>query len=567
MIAFGEWAMWLAVALAAATTTLSFAGALRARAELVTLGRATTYAAFGATLLAVIGIWSALFARDLSLRYVAANTSLNLPRVYTLAALWAANQGVLLLWAFMLSACAAVAVFAHRRSTGTQMPWVTGTLGLLLLCLLVMLVVVANPYARLDWRPGEGLGMNPRLQVPAMLAQPVLLAQGLVATSVSFAFTVGALVTRRYDARWIGTVRRWSLLSWCLLTVSILLGFWWDYSTVEWSGRWSRDFARDSVLLPWLGVTTLLGTLAVHGDGAAVRRRAWVVTLALATFTLALLSAYVARSGMVDSVHAYAPSPVARGLLWMVAAVILLSIHLLRTRVGDLHAPIGSPAVVGADAGRDTRTYRAYAPLVAGTVALCVGFLGPAFRKEARVTLATGASVSATDAYGRTWTFTSQGISSYTELNREVLVLSVSVARDGRPTGRLTSAQRRFVDSDGNLMSKPITIVGRRSSASQDIRIAFVRAVDRGTAVIQIAFVPLVWWIWFGGFLVTIGGVIVMVSQRPGGDDDASRARASDEEVEAAIRRASAALHVCKQCGPRPEPDAVYCSNCGARLG
>ena len=36
----------------------------------------------------------------------------------------------------------------------------------------------------------------------------------------------------------------------------------------------------------------------------------------------------------------------------------------------------------------------------------------------------------------------------------------------------------------------------------------------------------------------------------------------SDDEVEALVRvyRES---HVCPSCGPRPEPDAVYCSNCG----
>ena len=29
----------------------------------------------------------------------------------------------------------------------------------------------------------------------------------------------------------------------------------------------------------------------------------------------------------------------------------------------------------------------------------------------------------------------------------------------------------------------------------------------------------------------------------------------------------AAAMPSCASCGPRPEPDAVYCSNCGRRLG
>ena len=40
----------------------------------------------------------------------------------------------------------------------------------------------------------------------------------------------------------------------------------------------------------------------------------------------------------------------------------------------------------------------------------------------------------------------------------------------------------------------------------------------------------------------------------------------SDDEVEAAINRARRVQMSCSECGPRPEPDAVYCSSCGVRL-
>jgi hypothetical protein len=39
-----------------------------------------------------------------------------------------------------------------------------------------------------------------------------------------------------------------------------------------------------------------------------------------------------------------------------------------------------------------------------------------------------------------------------------------------------------------------------------------------------------------------------------------------DDAVEAAIRRARATLKSCGACGPRTEPDATYCSNCGKYL-
>ena len=45
-----------------------------------------------------------------------------------------------------------------------------------------------------------------------------------------------------------------------------------------------------------------------------------------------------------------------------------------------------------------------------------------------------------------------------------------------------------------------------------------------------------------------------------------ARESASDDPVEAEIRRARAQTRVCPVCGPRPEPGARYCSRCGAAL-
>jgi hypothetical protein len=39
-----------------------------------------------------------------------------------------------------------------------------------------------------------------------------------------------------------------------------------------------------------------------------------------------------------------------------------------------------------------------------------------------------------------------------------------------------------------------------------------------------------------------------------------------EDVVEAAVLAIRARLRSCVRCGPRPEPDAVYCSNCGAYL-
>jgi hypothetical protein len=43
-------------------------------------------------------------------------------------------------------------------------------------------------------------------------------------------------------------------------------------------------------------------------------------------------------------------------------------------------------------------------------------------------------------------------------------------------------------------------------------------------------------------------------------------AAASDDVIEAAVSAYRERMRSCPNCGPRPEPDAVYCSNCGRYL-
>jgi hypothetical protein len=40
----------------------------------------------------------------------------------------------------------------------------------------------------------------------------------------------------------------------------------------------------------------------------------------------------------------------------------------------------------------------------------------------------------------------------------------------------------------------------------------------------------------------------------------------NDDEIEAAVRAYREGACACPTCGPRPEPDAVFCSNCGRYL-
>jgi cytochrome c-type biogenesis protein CcmF len=46
-----------------------------------------------------------------------------------------------------------------------------------------------------------------------------------------------------------------------------------------------------------------------------------------------------------------------------------------------------------------------------------------------------------------------------------------------------------------------------------DVYLVFTGSPDADTASVKIDFNPLVWWVWFGGIVMAIGGLIVMWPQ------------------------------------------------------
>ena len=55
-------------------------------------------------------------------------------------------------------------------------------------------------------------------------------------------------------------------------------------------------------------------------------------------------------------------------------------------------------------------------------------------------------------------------------------------------------------------------------------------------------------------------------ARRDAGRAASQPAARRDDAVEAAVLAYRARLRSCARCGPRPEPDAIFCSNCGAYL-
>jgi cytochrome c-type biogenesis protein CcmF len=113
--------------------------------------------------------------------------------------------------------------------------------------------------------------------------------------------------------------------------------------------------------------------------------------------------------------------------------------------------------------------------------------------------------------FGHLYRFTHVGVSQFESLNRIVTAGTVEVEKDGRPDGLLTSEKRQHVDSFKRPTFEPSTEVGIRSGLQEDIYMVLAGVVN-GTeeAVYRFNLNPLVWWVWFGGFILVTGGLVTM---------------------------------------------------------
>ena len=651
MILIGELSLWVALLMATWAATVSFAGGALKRRDLTVSGERAIYATLIMVVLASAGLWTALFTHDFSIKYVASFSSANLPKVYTFTAFWAGQAGSMLFWCLILAIYSSIAVFSNRAKNRELMPYVSGTLAVVMIFFLATMCLGANPFERLDWIPPDGRGMNPQLQNPGMAIHPPNLYLGYVGTSIPFAFAMAALITRRLDAEWLTAIRKWTLIAWFFNTTGIILGMWWAYVELGWGGYWAWDPVENASLLPWLVNTAFLHSIMVQEKRGMLRK--WNVTLVVSTFLLSIFGTFITRSGIISSVHSFAQSPVGSWFAGFLITAIAVTAYLVATRLKDLEAKASLESMVSREAAflynnvilvgiafsvlwgtlfpiiteavrgekitvgppffnavniplglalllltgigpliawrrasianlqrqfagptlaaltvgvllvvfgmRDVAAIIAYvfaafvamtviqefykgvgarmrmygegmltgfAHLVSrnrrryggyivhmGVVVIFAAFAGLAFKKEFDLTLKDGDTKELTDPYGHKWRFVSQGISQYDLLNRQVTALALDLTRDGKSAGVLTTEKRQHVDSRGAPTFEPSTEVGIRESWQQDVYVVLAGVRDDQSAEIRVTFNPLVRWVWLGGGLMALGGLIVMWPQ------------------------------------------------------
>ncbi|UCD38230.1 MAG: heme lyase CcmF/NrfE family subunit [Fidelibacterota bacterium] len=288
-------------------------------------------------LVSTLALLHQLMVSNFDLEYVVRYSSTATPTMYKFAGLWAGMEGSLLFWLAILGVYALLVSYLNRTRNRPLMPVVNLVMGIVMLFFLVVTILFENPFTPLPQGAmvkTSGMGLNPLLQHPVMLIHPPMLYLGYVGFVVPFAFAVAALVTRRLDATWIRSTRRWTLIPWLFLAVGIILGGRWAYVELGWGGYWAWDPVENASFLPWLTGTAYLHSVIIQEKKNMLRL--WNVILIMATFTLTIFGTYLTRSGILSSVHAFAGTELGAWFFGFVIIIIASCVTLVLLRKDEL---------------------------------------------------------------------------------------------------------------------------------------------------------------------------------------------------------------------------------------
>ncbi|MGL5047628.1 MAG: heme lyase CcmF/NrfE family subunit [Shewanella sp.] len=316
----GHLLLIISTVLALFSATLPLIGIARNNAYLMGLSPLLFRASFFAILGALLCLIYCFITDDFSVAYVANHSNSQLAIGFKFAAVWGSHEGSMLFWVFAIALwgtiisyrlriehCSAQAQ-SQQHQDARYFARLLAILALVILGFNLFLLFTSNPFARLLPNiPIEGRDLNPILQDIGLIIHPPMLFLGYVGLTVCFAAALASLLGGEFNRRQVRYLQPWILLAWVFLTGGNAFGSWWAYNELGWGGWWFWDPVENASFIPWLVATAL-----VHSIVLTKRTQGFNITtllLCLLAFSLSLLGSFLVRSGIVQSVHAFAADP------------------------------------------------------------------------------------------------------------------------------------------------------------------------------------------------------------------------------------------------------------------
>ncbi|MFN4894723.1 MAG: heme lyase CcmF/NrfE family subunit [Pseudomonadota bacterium] len=284
----------------------------------------------------LVGLGYGFVTNDYSIQYIWQYSNRAMPWVYKITAIWGGMDGSMLLWCGLVALFCAAVARASVRYPRALLPWLYCFLNSSTLFFTTITLFLTNPfrYLKAPMVMPDGNGLNPLLQNEYMAIHPPTLYLGFTGLAIPYAFCMAALASGHMSNDWIRLTRRWTLIGWTFLTAGIVLGGHWAYLELGWGGFWAWDPVENSSFLPWLTATAFLHSVMVQERKGMLK--VWNIFLCVLTYALTVFGTFLTRSGIVQSVHAFASTDIGWVFLTYLAVILLVAAVLVVFRRSEL---------------------------------------------------------------------------------------------------------------------------------------------------------------------------------------------------------------------------------------
>jgi cytochrome c-type biogenesis protein CcmF len=317
----GLFCLCLSTVLSLVLPSFLFVGARKGSPQLEALWRPASVLIPALLTASLLCLGYAFLTDDFSVAYVANHSNTQLEIFYKISAVWSSHEGSLLLWVWIISLWMLGAAAFVRKEESFKANMTAAMLCIIGL-LSLFLVFSSNPFERLlPLVPPEGKDLNPILQDVGMIFHPPTLFAGYAGLALCFAASAAVLLSKSFDRSKADTLLAVSVITWVFLTAGNVLGSWWAYTELGWGGWWFWDPVENSSFIPWLLVTAQIHALLLVRIKGLLARSA--LLLCIVSFAASLLGSFIVRSGVIQSVHAFAADP-GRGVFLLIVSCLLL---------------------------------------------------------------------------------------------------------------------------------------------------------------------------------------------------------------------------------------------------
>src|SRR5215475_5190403 len=133
-------------------------------------------------------------------------------------------------------------------------------------------------------------------------------------------------------------------VAWMFLSIGIMLGGKWAYHELGWGGFWAWDPVENASLMPWLIGTAFLHSVMVQEKKGMLK--VWNVVLVIMAYIMSIFGTFLTRSGVVNSVHAFAQSSIGGYFAAFIVVALSGALYLMFDRLPYLKSENQMESVV-----------------------------------------------------------------------------------------------------------------------------------------------------------------------------------------------------------------------------